>query len=162
MYHHHGVARNSPHMVAEPGGPRKRIDEQIVELSKTSSETRQKACFDEETSKDDTAKHSSILETAVSRSTLDSEVSSRDRTLQCTVEQILDVPVPETMKQLVEVPETIFEDRTQQRIVKQSLVFQFRRLWRNWWSSPRFSLRTEFNRVLQTRPDHRNPCYFTR
>ena len=77
MYHHHGVARKSPHMVAEPGGPRKRIDEQIVELSieagegllvelkvkgsitelisrllgETSSETRQKACFDEETSK---------------------------------------------------------------------------------------------------------------
>ena len=78
-------------MVAEQGGPRKRIDEQIVEFSikagegllvelkvkgsitelicrlleETSSETRQKACFDEETSKADTAKHSSILETAV-------------------------------------------------------------------------------------------------
>ena len=143
MYHHHGVARNSPHMVAEPGGPRKRIDEQIVEFSikagegllvelkvkgsitklisqllgETSSETKQKACFDEETSKADTAKHSSILETAVSRSTLDSEVSSRDRTLQCTAEQILDVPVPETMKQLEELPETISEDRTQQRTV---------------------------------------------
>ena len=33
MYHHHCVARKSPHMVAEPGGPRKRIDKQIVELS---------------------------------------------------------------------------------------------------------------------------------
>ena len=124
MYHHHGVARKSPHMVAEPGGPRKRIDEQIVELSieagecllvelkvkgsiteligrllgETSAETRQKACFDEETSTTDPAKHSSILETAVSRSTLDNGISSRDRTLQCTAEQILEVPVPETMK----------------------------------------------------------------
>ena len=67
-------------------------------LGKTSSETRQKACFDEETSKTDSAKHSSILETAVSRSTLDNEISTRDRTLQCTAEQILEVPVPETMK----------------------------------------------------------------
>ena len=33
--------------------------------------------------------------------------SSRDRTLQCTEEQILDVLVPETTKQLVEVPETV-------------------------------------------------------
>ena len=76
-------------------------------LAETSSETRQKACFDEETSKADTEKRSSILETAVSRSTLDSEDSSKYRTLQCTVEQILDVPVPETMKQLVEMPEMV-------------------------------------------------------
>ena len=76
-------------------------------VGETSSETRQKACFDEETSKADTAKHSSILETAVSRSTLDSADSSQYRTLQCTAEQILDVPVPETMKQLVEMPEMV-------------------------------------------------------
>ena len=34
------------------------------------------------------------------------------------MEQILDVPVPETVKQLVEVPETISEDSIQQQIVK--------------------------------------------
>ena len=115
------------HMVAEHGCPRKRVVELSIKagegllvelkvkgsitelisrlLGETSSETRQKACFDEETSKADTAKHSSILETAVSRSYLDSEDSSRDRTSQCTVEQILNDPVPETMKQLVETPE---------------------------------------------------------
>ena len=81
-----------------------------------SSETRQKACFDEVTSQAiekeedleaDTAKHSSVLETAVSRSTLDGEVSSRDRISQYTIEQTLDVPMPEMVKQLVEVPKTI-------------------------------------------------------
>ena len=39
MYHHHGVARNSPHMVAEPGGSRKCIDEQIVEFSNKAGES---------------------------------------------------------------------------------------------------------------------------
>ena len=39
--------------------------------------------------------------------------SSRDRTLQCTEEQILDVLVPETAKQLMEVP----EQRTVEQIV---------------------------------------------
>ena len=34
------------------------------------------------------------------------------------MEQILDVPVPETVKQLVKVPETVSEDRTQQRTVE--------------------------------------------
>ena len=138
-------------MVAEPGGPRKRVVELSIKagegllvelkvkgsitelisrlLGETSSETRQKACFDEETSKADTAKHSSILETAVSRSNLDSEDSSQYRTLQCTAEQILDGPVPETMKQLVETPEmmtqlvevpkTVSPDRIQQRTVEQ-------------------------------------------
>ena len=42
----------------------------------------------------DTAKHSSVLETAVSRSTLDGEVSSRDRISQYTIEHTLDVPMP--------------------------------------------------------------------
>ena len=45
--------------------------------------------------------------------------SSRNRTLQCTEEQILDVLVPETAKQLVEVPETVSQDRIQQRTVEQ-------------------------------------------
>ena len=45
--------------------------------------------------------------------------SSRDRTLQCTEEQILDVLVPETAKQLMEVPETVSQDRIQQRTVEQ-------------------------------------------
>ena len=58
----------------------------------------------------DTAKHS-----AVSRSSLDGKVSSRDQILQCTVEQVLDVPVPE----MVEVPKTISQDKIQQRIVEQ-------------------------------------------
>ena len=137
-------------MVAEPGGPGERVVELSIKagegllvelkvkgsitelisrlLGETSSETRQNACFDEETSEADTAKHTSILETAVSRSTLDSEDSSQYRTLQCTAEQILDVPVPETMKQLVEMPEmvtqlgevpnTVSQDRIKQRTVE--------------------------------------------
>ena len=67
----------------------------------------------------DTAKHSSVLETAVSRSTLDGEVSSRDRISQYTIEQTLDVPMPEMVKQLVEVPKTISQNRIQQRTMKQ-------------------------------------------
>ena len=88
--------------------PFMRVNTLITELISwlqdgASSETRQNTCFDEETSKAiakenleaDTAKHSSILETTVSRVTLDGEVSSQDRISQCTVEQTLDVPVPE-------------------------------------------------------------------
>ena len=45
--------------------------------------------------------------------------SSRNRTLQCTEEQILDVLVPETTKQLMEVPETVSQDRIKQRTVEQ-------------------------------------------
>ena len=45
--------------------------------------------------------------------------SSRNRTLQCTEEQILDVLVPETAKQLMEVPETVSHDRIKQRTVEQ-------------------------------------------
>ena len=67
----------------------------------------------------DTAKHSSVLETAVSRSTLDGEVSSRDRISQHTIEQTLDVPMPEMVKQLVEVPKIISQNRIQQLTMKQ-------------------------------------------
>ena len=67
----------------------------------------------------DTAKHSSVLETAVSRSTLDGEVSSRDRISQHTMEQTLNVPVPEMVTQSVEVPKTISQNRIQQRTMKQ-------------------------------------------
>ena len=37
-----------------------------------------------------------------------SKTSNCDRTLQRAVEQIFDVPVPEMVNQLVEVPETVF------------------------------------------------------
>ena len=47
------------------------------------------------------------------------KTSSRDRTLQCTKEQILDVLVPETAKQLMEMPETVSQDRIKQRTVEQ-------------------------------------------
>ena len=43
------------------------------------------------------------------------KISSQDRDLHGTVEQILDVLVPEMAKQLVEVPETISPDKIQQR-----------------------------------------------
>ena len=42
----------------------------------------------------------------------------QDRTLQCTAEQILDVLVPEMAEQLVEVPETVYQDRIQQRTLE--------------------------------------------
>ena len=64
-------------------------------------------------------KHSSIPETAVSRSTLDGEVSSRDRISQCTVEQILDVPVHERVEHSAEMPKIVSQDEIQQRTVKQ-------------------------------------------
>ena len=47
------------------------------------------------------------------------KTSSRDRTLQRAAEQILDVPLPEMVTQLVEVPETVSPDRIQQRTVEQ-------------------------------------------
>ena len=50
----------------------------------------------------------------------------RPNLARCTAEQILDVPVPEMVKQLVEVPETVSEDRIQQRTVEQIVgMFQF-------------------------------------
>ena len=91
-----------------------RVETLAVEIEKMNSEL-----FEATKMKDDleadTAKHSSLLESAVSRSSLDGEVSSRDQILQCTVEQVLDVPVPE----MVEVPKTMFQDKIQQRIVEQ-------------------------------------------
>ena len=39
--------------------------------------------------------------------------------MQCTAEQSLDVPVPEMVKQLVEVPETVSQERIRQRTVEQ-------------------------------------------
>ena len=67
----------------------------------------------------DTMKHSSIPETAVSGSTLDGEVSGRDRISQCTVEQILDVPVHERVEHSAEMPKIVSQDEIQQRTVKQ-------------------------------------------
>ena len=67
----------------------------------------------------DTAKNSSILETAVSGSTLGCEILSRDRILQRAADQILDVPVLEKVKQLVEVTKTVSHDGIQQQIAEQ-------------------------------------------
>ena len=64
---------------------------------------------------DDTAKYSSTLETAMSRVTLDGEVSNQDRISQCTVEQTLDVHVLE----MVESPTIVSQDRIQQRTLDQ-------------------------------------------
>ena len=101
--------------------PFMRVNTLITELiswlqDEASLETRQKACFDEETLKAtekedlgaDTAKHSS-------------KISSRDRILQCTVEQILDVPVPEKVEQLTEMPKIVSQNRIQQRTVEQTV-----------------------------------------
>ena len=60
----------------------------------------------------DTMKHSSIPETAVSRSTLDGEVSSRDRISQCTVEQILDVLVHERVEHSAEMPKIVSKTKS--------------------------------------------------
>ena len=43
------------------------------------------------------------------------KISSQDRDLHGTVEQILDVLVPETVEQSVKLPSTISEDRIQER-----------------------------------------------
>ena len=66
----------------------------------------------------DTAKHSSILETAMFRVTLDDEVSNQDRISQCTVEQTLDVSVPD----IVESSTFVFQDRIQQRTLEQIIA----------------------------------------
>ena len=99
-----------------------RVETLAVEVEKMNSEL-----FEATKMKDDleadTAKHSSLLESAVSRLSLDGEVPSRDRTLQCAAEQIPNVPVPEMVEQLVEVPETISQDRIQQRTVEQIVDF---------------------------------------
>ena len=47
------------------------------------------------------------------------KVSSRDRISQHTMEQTLNVPVPEMVTQSVEVPKTISQNRIQQRTMKQ-------------------------------------------
>ena len=46
------------------------------------------------------------------------KILSRDRILQGTVEQILDVPVPEMVEQLVNLPNTVFQDSIQERTVE--------------------------------------------
>ena len=46
------------------------------------------------------------------------KTASRDRTLQDTVERVLDVPVLEMVKQLMKLPKTVSEDGTMQRTVE--------------------------------------------
>ena len=50
------------------------------------------------------------------------KTSSRDRTSQWTVEQILNDPVLEMVTQLVEVPNTVSQDRIKQRTVEHLLL----------------------------------------
>ena len=52
------------------------------------------------------------------------KTSSRDRTLQRAVEQILDVPVPEMVTQWLEVPKIKPQDRILQRTVRQAEATQ--------------------------------------
>ena len=233
MYHHHCVARKSPHMVAEPScgstepsiqeqaysllqqssfvgpelsthlarsevstmirrlatqehyvvlaqlvslisailkfgagtceNPFMRVNTLITELISwlqdgASSESRQKACFDEETSKAsakedleaDAAKHSSILETTVSRVTLDGEVSSQDRISQCTVEQTLDVPVPE----MVESPKIASQDRVQQHFGGQTVETPAVSLAEKIIEMPVTHIREETKQVVNTHVQH--------
>ena len=49
------------------------------------------------------------------------KIPSRDRILQCTVEQILDVPVLEKAERLAEVPKIVSQDGIQQRTVEQTV-----------------------------------------
>ena len=49
------------------------------------------------------------------------KISCRDRILQCTMEQILDVPVPEKVEQLAEMPKIVSQDRIQERAVEQTV-----------------------------------------
>ena len=53
------------------------------------------------------------------------KTSSRDQSLQSTVEQSLDVPVPEMVRQLVEAPKTVPQDKIQQRTVEQIVDVPF-------------------------------------
>ena len=59
----------------------------------------------------DNTKHSSELEVL--------KIPSRDRILQRAADQILDVPVLEKVKQLVEVPKTVSHDGIQQQTAEQ-------------------------------------------
>ena len=105
-------------MVAERGRPRLAehiadmlvplITEEIVEVLKT--------VFQEQISE-------RICKQIVDQVTEVPKTSNRDRTLQCTAEQIFDVPGPEMATQLVEVPENISQDRIQQRTVEQIVDF---------------------------------------
>ena len=89
---------------------------QSISRGSGASETRQKACFDEETLKAtekedleaDNAKHSP-------------KISSGDRILHCAVEQIFVVPVPEKVEQLAEMSKIVSQDRIQQRTVEQTV-----------------------------------------
>ena len=105
-------------MVAERGRPRLAehiadvlvplITEEIVEVLKT--------VFQEQISE-------RICKQIVDQVTEVPKTSNRDRTLQCTAEQIFDVPGPEMATQLVEVLENISQDRIQQRTVEQIVDF---------------------------------------
>ena len=80
------------------------------------------------------------------------KTSRRDRTLQRAAQQILDVPLPEMVTQLVEVPETVSQTESSSGLWSRSLTLQFRRSWKNWRRASRFSPRTGFNNVLWSRP----------
>ena len=128
----HVISRNSVIMLefgaGAVGDPGVRVNALITDLInrlqvEAPSETKLKSHHDEETLKAkrkedleaDIAKHSSKLETAFSRSTLDGEISSRDQISQHTVEQTADTPVPQVVEELAEASKVFSQDRVQQR-----------------------------------------------
>ena len=101
-------------MVAEPGGPRKRIDEQIVELCIKAGEgllVEELKALDhgiDQPIAGETSSEKQTYSRFQESSSVDRE--SQDRTLHSTVEQIHDDPVPEMVEQLVKLPKTESQD----------------------------------------------------
>ena len=120
-------------MVAEPGGPRKRIDGQIVELSIKAGEgllveLKAKGSITELISRllGETSSEKQTYSRFQESSSVDRE--SRDRTLQSTVEQIHDDPVPEMVEQLVKLPKTVSQDEIQTVQTMEVPLLQFNKV----------------------------------
>ena len=139
-------------MVAEPGASQivdvlvPLIMEEIVKIVKTvlQEQISERIC--------ETDRRRLHVSQIVEQVTEVPKTSNCDRTLQCTAEQIFDVPGPEMVKQLVEVPKTVSQDRIQQRTVEQIVDAPVPQVVEELAeSSPRFSPRTGFNSALWSR-----------
>ena len=80
------------------------------------------------------------------------KIPSRDRILQCTVEQILDDPVLEKAEQLAEVPKIVSRDRIQQRTVEQTVDTPVPQDVEELAEVSKIFHGTGFNSVLRSRP----------
>ena len=90
-------------------------------------------------------------------------VRSQAETEPCSVQwkQILDVPVPETVKQLAEMPKIVSQDRIQEWTVEQTVDIVVPQDVEEMAEFFKASSQDRVQQRFREQIDHRTPCFFT-